>query len=130
MDTDTNPYEVGLGRLVKLDVDTNFIGKGALQRIASTGADRLLAGVVVDGEPIRDTNQYRWPVRRGDTRVGVLTSLVYTPRLEKNIGYVMVETHSSALETRLVVETPDGERTATVVRKPFVDAAKDLPRRG
>lgn len=130
MDTDTNPYEIGLGRLVKLDVDTDFIGKDALARIASTGAGRLLAGVVVDGEPIRDTNQYRWPVRRDGTRVGVLTSLVYTPRLEKNIGYVMVETSSSALETRLVVETPDGERAATVVHKPFVDAGKVLPRRG
>lgn len=107
-----------------------IIGKDALARIASAGAGRLLAGVVVDGEPIRDTNQYRWPVRRGNTSVGVLTSLVYTPRLEKNIGYVIVETSSSALDTRLVVETPDGERTATVVRKPFVDATKDLPRRG
>jgi len=42
----------------------------------------------------------------------------------------MVETSSSALETRLVVETPDGERAATVVHKPFVDAGKVLPRRG
>ena len=32
-DINTNPYEVGLGRLVNLDTDINFIGKDALQKI-------------------------------------------------------------------------------------------------
>ena len=45
MDIDTNPFEVGLGRLVDLDTQANYIGKAALQRIASEGVSRLLVGL-------------------------------------------------------------------------------------
>jgi aminomethyltransferase len=51
---------------------------------------------------------------------------VYSPRLKKNIGYAMVPTDHAVLGTRLAVDTPDGERSATVVPMPFVDPAKTI----
>jgi aminomethyltransferase len=130
MDDRTNPFEVGLDRLVDLHQDADFIGKAALQRIKVRGIDRVLVGVEIAGEPITQTNQFRWPVRLGADAVGELTSSVYSPRLEKNIGYVMVQPSCKTAGTALIIETPDGDVAATVVRMPFVDPDKLLPRQG
>ena len=45
----TNPYEVGLERLVDLDKPEPFIGREALKRIKAEGVKRKLAGVEIDG---------------------------------------------------------------------------------
>ncbi|MBI2211990.1 MAG: glycine cleavage system protein T, partial [Deltaproteobacteria bacterium] len=88
MTLDNNPYEVGLGRLVDLDKKGDFIGKEALSRIKAEGVKRKLAGVEIDGAPV-EFNMTRWGVSRGGTAVGYVTSAIYSPRLEKNIGYAM-----------------------------------------
>jgi len=129
IDLQTNPYEIGLGRLVNLDKANDFVGKSALQRIRGNGVDRQLVGVEIGGEPITKTSQYRWPVREGADRVGELTSSVYSPRLQKNIGYVMVPPALGAIGTALVIETEQGDASAVVAPKPFVDPNKSLPRR-
>ena len=60
--------------------------------------------------------------------VGYVTSAIYSPRLKKNIGYAMVPIEHAALGTELVVETPAGDAPATVVRKPFIDPGKEIPK--
>ncbi len=60
--------------------------------------------------------------------VGHITSAVWSPRLEKNIGYAMVSTAHAELGSELVVETPGGDATATVVRRPFIDPEKEIPK--
>ncbi len=127
MTLENNPYEVGLGWMVKLDQEADFIGKDALRRIEAEGASRSLAGIEIEGEPL-DLNTTRWPVRGDSEVVGYVTSAVYSPRLEKNIGYVMVPVESAALGTMLTVETPSGDAAATVVPKPFVDPGKEVPK--
>jgi glycine cleavage system aminomethyltransferase T len=125
MTLETNPYEVGLERLVDLNKAENFIGREALQRIAREGVKRKLAGVEIAGERL-DLNMTRWPVRAGEARVGHITSAVHSPRLKKNIGYAMVPVEHAALDTALTVETPEGERSATVVQMPFIDPTKSI----
>ncbi len=123
MTIETNPYEVGLERLVDLEKPEPFIGREALQRVKASGVQKKLAGVEISGAKL-DLNMTRWPVRAGAAEVGRITSAVYSPRLEKNIGYAMLPTGHAALGTQLVVETPDGERAATVVQMPFIDPTK------
>ncbi|HSM16328.1 MAG TPA: glycine cleavage T C-terminal barrel domain-containing protein, partial [Gemmatimonadales bacterium] len=91
------------------------------------GVSRKLAGVEIAGDP-RDLNMTRWPVHARGTQVGSVTSAVYSPRLERNIGYVMVPTKYAKLGTALTIHTPAGEREATVVTQPFVDPKKDVPK--
>jgi aminomethyltransferase len=58
-----------------------------------------------------------------------VTSAIYSPRLEKNIGYAMVPTDLARSGTRLELVLPGDEaRPATVVPKPFVDPAKEIPK--
>ncbi len=123
----TNPFEVGLGWLVDLDQDADFIGKQALATIKRDGVSRKLVGVEIAGAPL-DLNMTRWPVSQNGTGGGWVTSAVFSPRLGKNIGYAMVPIALAEHGTMLSVETADGTRTATVVPKPFIDPKKDLPK--
>ena len=124
---ETNPYEVGLGWLVDLDQDADFIGKEALKRIKAEGVTRKLVGVEIEGDPL-DLNVTAWPVSTNGAAVGQITSAVYSPRLEKNIGYAMVPIDLSTVGSRFGVSTPGGDRQATVVKKPFVDPKKEVPK--
>jgi aminomethyltransferase len=49
---------------------------------------------------------------------------LYSPRLEMNIGYAMVATEYSNLDTSVNVETPVGTLAAKVVEMPFVKPIK------
>ncbi len=127
MTLDTNPFEVGLGWQVELDQGASFIGRGALERIKAEGPTRFLAGVEIEGDPL-DLNMTRWPVHVNGSELGFITSAVYSPRLERNIGYVMLPVEHAALGTRLTVRVPElGEREAAVVPRPFVDPNKEIP---
>ena len=128
MDINTNPFELGLGRLVDLEMEADFIGKAALARIAHEGVSRLQVGLEIEGEPLPAPNTEYWPVTRSGERVGQVTSAVYSPRLESNIALAMVSIEHSALDTHVEVDMPAGSRPAKVVPKPFYDPAKNLPK--
>ena len=126
MDIQTNPFELGLDRLVALDVPHRFIGKSALQRIKQSGVTRKQVGLVIDGEPFTGPNTTFWPVEADGQVVGKVTSAVYSPRLQKNIALAMVGAGSADIGTSLTVETATGVRAAAVVEKPFYDPKKQL----
>lgn len=127
MTLEDNPFEVGLERLVDLE-KKNFIGKEALARVKTEGVKRKLAGVEIDGAPL-DLNLTRWPVARDGKRIGHVTSAVFSPRLKKNIGYAMLPVEHAALGAVLSVSVADsGERRARVVKKPFLDPEKNIPK--
>ncbi len=125
MTYENNPYEVGLERLVDLDVPC--VARDALRRIAAEGVSRKLVGVELDGEPFPLFNFTKWPVHSGGERVGKVTSAVHSPRLAKNIGYAWVPTELAGLGTELAVESEWGPRSAKVVPMPFWDPEKAIP---
>ncbi len=128
MDTNTNPFEIGMDRLVALDTGRAFIGSSALAKIKQEGVSRQLVGVEIEGDPL-NYNEQSWPVLHGDRVIGKVTSCVYTPRQQRNIGYAMVYLPYTPLGTVFMVETSAGPRRATVVEKPFVDASKSLAKK-
>jgi glycine cleavage system aminomethyltransferase T len=124
MDIDTNPYELGLDRLVDLDMDAEFIGKAALKRINNEGIRRKQVGLEIAGLPIEGTNTRFWPAKMNDEDVGVVTSAVYSPRLERNIALAMVAMEAAGKGSELIVYSSSGDRPARVVDVPFVDPEK------
>jgi glycine cleavage system aminomethyltransferase T len=128
MTLEDTPYHVGLERLVDLEKEGGFMGKEALRRTRDEGPSRKLVGVEIEGERL-ELNQTKWTVRRNGEVVGSVTSAVYSPRLDRNIGYAMVPMALAAEGSQLSVETPDGERSTTVVPIPFVDPSKEIPKR-
>jgi glycine cleavage system aminomethyltransferase T len=128
MTYENNPYEVGLGRLVDLDSEADFLARPALTRIRDHGVRRRLAGVQIDG-PRLAMNTTKWPVSSGTDRVGQVTSALCSPRLECNIGYAWVPAELAEPGTQLRVDTEaGGERPATVVPVPFIDPGKQTPK--
>ena len=125
-DINTNPYEIGLGRLVNLDIDANFIGKDALTKINKVGIKRKQVGIILDCKPLEGPNTTFWEITKNDKIVGKITSAVYSPRLKKNIGLAMVLKEVSEFGTELNVKILSKTVKATIVEKPFYDPKKKL----
>lgn len=125
-DIHTNPFEVGMERLVDLEMSADFVGKDALKRIQKNGIQRRLVGIEFNGEPLKGPNTTFWPVHFGNAPVGKVTSAVYSPRLEKNIALAMVSSLHSSLGTHLSIDTKNGVRDAVVCETPFFDPKKKL----
>ena len=126
MDADTNPFELSLDRLVDLDMSADFIGKASLQSIKQNGVTRSQVGLVIEGEPLSGPNTEFWSVSSGDKIVGKVTSAVYSPRLKQNIALAMVSIDCADIGTTCLVTTPDDQRVAKVVPKPFYDPKKRI----
>jgi glycine cleavage system T protein len=127
MTLENNAYEVGLERLVDLDKADDFMGKEALERIRQHGVSKKLVGIEIDSERI-PFNDRKWPARTAAGEAGVVTSALYSPRLEKSIGYAWVPAGSAELGSELQVTTSTGDAPAVVVERPFVDPGKEIPK--
>jgi glycine cleavage system aminomethyltransferase T len=121
-----NPFEVtGLERLVE-EQEADYIGKAALERIRREGVRRKLVGIEIEGAPVEQPTQY-WPAFSEGERVGHVTDACWSPRLEKNIGYVWVPVELAAPGTELELDTDVGDRRGTTASLPFVDPNKRVP---
>jgi aminomethyltransferase len=127
MTLDTNPFEVGLDKLVDLEKKTDYLGKDVLMRVHKEGLKRKTVGLEVHTDPLTQ-NEKPWPVWSNGTVVGQVTSCIYSPRLKKNIAIAMVPIKLTELGTKLSVESSHGKVDATVIEKPFFDPKKDLPK--
>ncbi len=126
MDATVNPFELGLGKIVDLEMTADFIGKAALARIKAEGVKRRLVGVQINGSQLSGGNQEPWPIEVDWQRVGMVTSCIHSPRLEQNIGLAVVAIEHAESGSTLGVETPGGSRDATVVPLPFVEPPAEL----
>jgi glycine cleavage system aminomethyltransferase T len=124
-----NAFEMGLDRLVDLDTlsDDASISVAAYRRIKDAGVATKINGVVFDGDPFPGLNAVKWPAAIDGQQVGKVTSAIYSPRLERNIGYCWLPADRSNEGQAVVVETEFGPRTATVTPMPFVDPSKQIP---
>jgi glycine cleavage system aminomethyltransferase T len=125
-DAKTNPFELGLDRLVNLDIEADFIGKAALRRIKAQGPSRKQVGLILDGAPLQGPNTAFWPLQKDGVTIGKVTSAIYSPRLENNIALAMIASEYAGLGTQLTVLTKAGARSANVVERPFYDPNKKI----
>jgi len=125
-DINTNPFELGLDRLVNLDNDINFIGKNALQKIKQNGIKRIQVGLEINCKPLSSPNTTFWPIKKDNTNIGKITSAIYSPRLKKNIALAMVSIEQSKIGNKFQVTTNEGTFDSVVVEKPFYDPKKKI----
>ena len=128
MSYENNAFELGLERLIDFDLsDEASISMAAYRKIRAEGVKKRINGVTFDGDPFPGLNNVKWPASIDGTRVGKATSAIYSPRLEKNIGYCWLPTERSVEGQQVSVDTEWGPRTATVTPMPFVDPKKTIP---
>ena len=112
-------------RLVELDASTaDFVGRAALEALRDQPLQKKLVGLELDGAALAH-NETPWPLFDGAHTVGKLTSLAYSPRLEKNIAIGLVHPDYAETGARMSVETWQGVRRATVIPMPFVPKSQN-----
>jgi aminomethyltransferase len=116
LDLETNPFEAGLGRVVKLDKADDFVGRTALEKVVRDGLSRRLVGLVVEGRGIA---RHEYPVFIGDRRTGVVTSGTQSPTLGAPIAMAYVAPGDAEPGTVVDVEIRGGRVPARVVDLPF-----------
>lgn len=121
-----NPYTFGLDRLVHLDKKTGFLGRDALRRIRDRGDFRRLVGIEIAGEPISHNESF-WPTYQNGECTGHVSRCVWSPRLERNIGWANLPANATSPGTRLSLSCPQGTLDAVVVEAPWFPAEKTIP---
>jgi len=123
---DTPLHIMGLERLVE-DQPQDYIGKAALEDLKARGVDRKLVGIQWAGEELPAELSWFWPVIRDGEPIGKVTDAVWSPRLERNIGYAWVPIELAAPGNRLDVESEHGPLAVTTAAIPFIDPRKEVP---
>ena len=125
-DINTNPFELGLDRLVYLDSKIDFIGKDSLKKIKKDGIKRKQIGLELQCKPLTGPNTKFWPISIDGRKIGKVTSAVYSPRLKKNIALAMVEIDHSEIGNIMIVDIDDIKVKSLVIEKPFYDPKKRI----
>lgn len=118
LDRETTPYDAGLGWVVKLDRDGDFVGRAALERRAEATPDKQLVGLVLRGRGIA---RHGYPVgREGSLHPsGIVTSGSQSPTLGEAIAMAYVPPDDARTGTMLEVIVRGNAVPAEVVPLPF-----------
>jgi aminomethyltransferase len=116
LDRQTNPFDAGLGRVVKLGKPGDFVGRAALELVARDGPARRLVGLVLRERGIA---RHGYPVLDADGPTGVVTSGTMSPTLGQAIAMAYVAPGHAEPGTMLAVEIREARVAAEVVPLPF-----------
>jgi aminomethyltransferase len=120
IDEQTNPFEAGLGKAVKLDKG-DFIGRDALRRIKERGLNRKLVGLIAD--PGQVVAPPKTMVFKDGESVGYITAMAHSPTLNKRIALAYVKIEASQIGGQLTVPVDAGAADIgmAVTAIPFYD---------
>ncbi len=121
----TDPYEVRLDKMVKLDKPGDFVGKQALQRIAAEGTPRLLTTLRIQGD---ETPEYGAIVTQDGREVGIVRSPAKSPTFGEQIAMAAIDRELGREGTQVEVSLGDGTVGATTAPFPLYDTKKTRPR--
>lgn len=114
----TNPLEVGLGWVTKMNKQGTFIGKDKIASLKSSGPKKALVGLKSLG---RGIPRQDYEVYAGDktTKIGHITSGTSSPSLKYPIGVAFIDKTFETIGTKLWVKVRDDFHEAEVVKTPF-----------
>ncbi|MGG0667915.1 glycine cleavage system aminomethyltransferase GcvT [Sporosarcina koreensis] len=113
---DISPLETGLGFVVKLNKETDFIGRDALAAQKENGVPRKLVGIEMIDKGIPRTG---YKVFIGEEEIGEVTTGTQSPTLKKNIGFALLATEHTAEGTEVEVEIRGKRLKAVLIATPF-----------
>ena len=122
-DTDglTTPVEAGLEWAVKMDKPF-FIGQRSLQVLAKRLTKQTLIGFILDPSFQETPPQECHLIIQGDRIAGRVTSVAFSPILNRHIGLAYVKPELATIGDRFSIRLSDGTIvTATICPTPFYD---------
>jgi len=118
---DITPIEAGLGFAVKVDKETDFIGKEVLKEQKENGAPRKLVGIEMIE---RGIPRHGYPVFVGEQKIGEVTTGTQSPTLKKNVGLALLDATYATIGQEIEVEIRNKPVKAVVVKSPFYKRSK------
>ncbi|MET3574779.1 glycine cleavage system aminomethyltransferase GcvT [Bhargavaea ullalensis] len=118
---DISPLEAGLGFVVKLGKEEDFIGKSALAAQKEEGIPRKLVGLEMIDKGIPRTG---YAVYHGEEKVGEVTTGTQSPTLGKNIGNALIKSEFANPGEEVEVEVRKRRLKAKIVETPFYKRSK------
>jgi aminomethyltransferase len=121
----TDPYEVRLDHVVKLDKPGDFVGRDALSKLAAQGTPRLLTTLRIDGDDVPGSGA---AVFLDGDEIGIVRSPCRSPTFGEVIAMAAIDRGLAEPGRGVEVALGDGTVTATVAPFPLYDTAKTRPR--
>jgi dimethylsulfoniopropionate demethylase len=107
MTRENNPLECGLEKYCQLDGSIDYIGREALERVNQRGPERMIRGVIFEGEPCPPCRQ-PWPVLVDNKKAGQITSAIWSPRFKANVSLGMIDMHYWDANQKVEVHSDTG----------------------
>ena len=117
---DISPLEAGLGFVVKLKKEEDFLGKEALASQKENGVPRKLVGLEMIDKGIPRTG---YKVFIGDEEIGEVTTGTQSPTLKKNIGFALLKSEHTDIGTAVEIEVRNKRLKAEIIATPFYKKA-------
>jgi aminomethyltransferase len=121
----TDPFEVRLDNVIKLETGSDFVGRDALKQIAAEGTPRLLTTLRIDGE---DVPEYGAAVTVDGVEAGIVRSPCESPTFGEVIAMAAIDRDHVDVGQRVDVALGAGTVGATVAPFPIYDTEKKRPR--
>ena len=112
---DTFPVQAGLGRVVAMTKEGDFVGRAAVEAGPASNA-RVLVGLRAEG---KRAGRAEYPVFDGEREVGVITSGALSPTLGYPIAMAYVSPDVAEVGTSLTIDVRGSRVLASVVPLPF-----------
>ncbi|WP_072690315.1 glycine cleavage system aminomethyltransferase GcvT [Rhodococcus marinonascens] len=116
LNLDTNPFEAGLGRVVRLNKD--FVGRDALAQLSEQAPQRVLVGLTGTGRRAARAG-YTVHSADGGSTVGTITSGALSPTLGHPIALGFVDVELREPGTQLTVDLRGKKEAFVVTPSPF-----------
>ncbi len=113
---DITPLEAGIGFVVKLKKEADFIGKKALADQKESGVPRKSVGIEMIDKGIP---RHGYAVYKGEEKIGEVTTGTQSPTLKKNIGLALLDADHQELGEEVEVEIRSKRLKAKIIPTPF-----------
>jgi aminomethyltransferase len=123
----TDPFEVRLDNVIKLESGSDFVGREALQRIAAEGTPRLLTTLRIEGDQVPE---YGAAVTVDGEDAGIVRSPCQSPMFDDEVIAMAAVDRELARQpgARVDVALGDGTLGASIAPFPLYDTEKKRPR--
>ncbi|MEI7419307.1 MAG: glycine cleavage T C-terminal barrel domain-containing protein, partial [Actinomycetes bacterium] len=124
LNLEINPYEAGLGRVVKLDRDADFVGKASLTVLSTEDPDKQLVGLVGEGKRAARAEYVLYSSEDSTVPIGEITSGALSPTLGYPVAMAYVESAWSEVGNTVSVDIRGTRLQMSVVKLPFYKRSK------
>ena len=117
-DDTTNPFEVRMDKFVNLNLADDIVGVRSLKRIKTEGVKRHQLGFKMSEYPPIERNRNWIDILLNGVKVGSVTTLVWSWRIQRNIGLAVVDRSVEAGDD-VTIQIGSKTVSAELVQLPF-----------